>query len=171
MGTSAPLTGGNRVLGNRPSCGTIGGMDSDERQLAVDLFNATWTLLDKPDRTASEDARLMHTAHASAYHWSQVGQPVNLARGEWQVSRVYAVLGLPESARWHAQRCYDLCVLHDLGDWDLAFAHEALARAYATAGEPELARRHVAAAGEVSIAEDEDRNLLQADLATIPVQR
>ena len=42
---------------------------------------------------------MIHAAHASRYHWSQVGTKANLARGEWQVSRVYTVLGRVRSLR------------------------------------------------------------------------
>ena len=38
--------------------------------LAVDLFNYTWTLIEKPDRTAEDDA-MIHAAHASRHHWSR----------------------------------------------------------------------------------------------------
>ena len=41
---------------------------------------------------------MLHAAHASRFHWGEVGEPVNFARGEWQISRVYAVLGRPEPA-------------------------------------------------------------------------
>ena len=80
------------------------------RQLAKDLFNHTWTLLEKTDRTPAEDDEMIHSAHASRYHWGEVGvgEPVNLARGEWQCSRVYAVLGRAEPALWHARRCVAL---------------------------------------------------------------
>ncbi len=63
------------------------------RALAVGLFNYTWTLLENPNRTPEQDDEMLHAAHASRYHWGEVGEQVNLARGEWQVSRVYAVLG------------------------------------------------------------------------------
>ena len=51
------------------------------RQLAVDLFNATWTLLDKSGRSAGDDELMVHTAHASAYPWRQVGEPLLLPQG------------------------------------------------------------------------------------------
>jgi hypothetical protein len=38
----------------------------------------------------------VHSAHASRYHWGAAGdadEAVNLARGEWPCSRVYAILG------------------------------------------------------------------------------
>ena len=71
---------------------------ADRRQLAVDLFNHVWTLLEKTDRTPMQDDEMLHAAHASRYHWGEVGEPVNFARGEWQCSRVYAVLGRAEPA-------------------------------------------------------------------------
>ena len=84
------------------------------RQLAVDLFNSVWRLLERTDRTAAEDDEMLHAAHASRHHWGEVGERVNLARGEWQCSRVYAVLGRAEPAMWHAQRC-----LHPVrGGWN-----------------------------------------------------
>jgi hypothetical protein len=143
---------------------------SDERQLAVDLFNGTWDLLRAEHRTPAQDAEMVHMAHASCFHWSRVGTAVNVARGEWQVSRVYSVLGRGEPALWHARRCLALCTEHgsdDWADWDLAFAHEAMARAYDVAGDDAERDRHLALAREVPIADDADRELLLQDLATI----
>jgi len=57
------------------------------------------------------------------------------------VSRVYAVLGRAEPARHHAQRVLDVCLENGIGDWDLGFAYEALARAAAVVPDP---TRHVA---------------------------
>src|SRR5204862_6157437 len=68
------------------------------RALAVGLFNHVWTLLETPDRTVEQDDEMIHAAHASRYHWGEVGEKVNLARGEWQCSRVYAVLGRADPA-------------------------------------------------------------------------
>ena len=141
-----------------------------QRKLAAGLFNFVWTLLEKPDRDQADDDRMLHAAHASRYHWGVVGEPFNLGRGEWQVSRVYATLGRPEPAQFHAQRCLDICQANGLGDFDLAFAYEALARAAAVAGQPDARDRYLAlarAAGE-QIAEADDREIFFNDLATIP---
>src|SRR4051794_29231711 len=137
---------------------------TDERQQGVDLFNGTWELMKRTDRTPDDDAAMVHMTHASAYHWSKVGTPENFARSEWQVSRVYAVLGRGEPSLWHAQRCLDLCTTNGIADWDLAFAHEAMARAYAVGGDLDRAREHVALARAVQMAEDDDRELVEADL-------
>jgi hypothetical protein len=143
--------------------------DVDHRRLGVDLFNHTWTLLEKPDRTPSEDDELLHATHASAYHWSRVGAPENLARAEWQVSRVNAVLARGEAALHHAQRCLDHCLEHGIGDWDLAYAYEALARAHKVAGDEAEYRRNLELAREAGtrIAEDDDREHLERDLAEL----
>jgi hypothetical protein len=143
----------------------------EERQLAVDLFNRAWTLMELDGRTPEQDDELIHTAHASAYHWLQGGTPANRARSEWQLSRVYVVLGRVEPALHHARRCREICEAHPdaLEDWDLPYAHEALARAHALAGEADEAGRHTAAARELTarVAGAEDREHLEADLGTL----
>ena len=142
------------------------------RQLAKDLFNHTWTLLEKADRTPAEDDEMIHSAHASRYHWGEagVGEPVNLARGEWQCSRVYAVLGRAEPALWHARRCVALNEAGGYADWDIASAYEAMARAYLTAGDlAEMAAwKAKATAALDGIADPDDRDLIEGDLATLP---
>lgn len=143
--------------------------DGTRRQLAVDLFNHVWTLLEMPQRTPMQDDEMLHAAHASRFHWGQVGEPANLARGEWQCSRVYAVLRREEPALWHARRCLALCEEHGIGDWDIAFAWEAIARAQRVAGDATAADAAIARARELAaeIAEDEDRELVLSDLATV----
>ncbi|WP_456846741.1 MerR family transcriptional regulator [Cellulomonas sp. P5_C6] len=145
---------------------------TDERQIAVDLFNGVWRLMETEDRTAADDDRMVHMAHASRYHWGQVGTPANLSRGEWQVSRVYCVLGRAEPALHHARRGLEICRENGIGDWDLAFAYESLARASAVAGDKDQARSWTeqALAAAEDIAEAEDRELLLSDLESIPGQ-
>jgi hypothetical protein len=139
------------------------------RQLAVDLFNRVWALLQSDERTPEQADELVHAAHASAYHWRQIGAPENFARSEWQCSRVYAVLGRPEPALRHARRCLELCEEHGIGDWDLGFAYEALARAHAVAGDAPDTARWLARAQEQAghVAEADDREHLLAELGTI----
>jgi hypothetical protein len=143
----------------------------EERRLGVDLFNGAWKLMELPERTSEQDDELIHTAHASAYHWMQVGTPANRARSEWQLSRVYVVLGRAEPALHHARRCLEICESNPdaMEDWDLPYAHEALARAHALAGEADEAGRHAATARELAgaVAGAKDREHLEEDLATL----
>jgi len=114
---------------------------------------------------------MIHAAHASRWHWGEIGDVANLGRGEWQVSRVYAVLGRPEPAVYHARRCLDhIRSGEGTEDWDLPFAYEALARALAVAGEGAASSRYEQLAREAgaAIADVEDRDHLLAELATLP---
>jgi hypothetical protein len=142
-----------------------------ERAEAVRLFNHTWGLLDLPARTADEDFDMVHCAHASRWHWGRVGGPQEWAIGEWQCSRVYAVLARAEPALAHARRCLDLCVAHGLDGFIVASAHEALARAQLVAGDLAAARaeRDRAAALAASLDDLEDRAVVEGDLATLPL--
>jgi hypothetical protein len=141
----------------------------EQRRLAIDLFNEAWALME----SRVDDDELLHCAHASAYHWAQVGTAANRARGEWQCSRVYAVLERPEPALHHAHRCLELVQESPdaMEDWDLAAAYEALARAHAVAGDAvESARyRELGLEAVTAIADAEDGEHIAADLRGIRV--
>lgn len=168
--TMSELSSGAATTSSPPGTGSV----TDAQLLAGQLFNETWRLLEQEGRTAADDDRMVHAAHASRYHWGQVpaATPAHLARGEWQISRVYTVLGRAEPALHHARRVLDICREHDIGDWDLAFAYEALARAHAVAGDAGQAREYTdqALAAAEDIGEGEERELVLADLETIPGQ-
>jgi len=140
----------------------------NQRQLGVDLFNEVWRLMESRE----DHERMLHVAHASAYHWSEACEcePRNRARSEWQVSRVYAVLGWGEPALHHAHRCLEICREHpeNMEEWDLPFAYESLARAHEVAGNRDEARRftdEARTAGE-QIADPEDREHSKRRLGT-----
>ena len=141
-------------------------MSSPERQLGVDLFNEVWRLME----TREDDERMVNAAHASAFHWAAAPEckPENRARSEWQISRVYTVLGRGEPAVWHAQRCLEWCESAGIDDWDLAYAYEALARAHAVSGTGEAGAWKAKAreAGD-AIADPEDREHFEEDYATL----
>ena len=139
------------------------------RKFAVDLFNLVWDLLDKGERTKEEDDRMVHAAHASRFHWGELGTPLEFERGEWQISRVYAMLNRPQAAIYHAQRCLDICTVNQIGDFDLAFAYEALARAYAIAGESAKSREYIRLAEQAGeqIEDEGNREYFLGELGTV----
>ena len=105
-------------------------------KLAKGAFNNTWDYLEKKNRTAEDNLNMIHTVHASRYHLGVLvsegkGGPINLQRGEWIISRVYTVLERGEPALFHAKKCLELTEKHKIGDFDLAFAYEAMARSSA----------------------------------------
>jgi hypothetical protein len=108
----------------------------------------------------------------SLYHWHRSPRftPVNAQRGHWLVARVCAVLGLGEKALEHAAACMNLTGELGLGDFDLAYAHEAVARARAASGDLETAQEafHRAREAGEAIAGDKDKEVFQSDLVSAP---
>ena len=142
------------------------------RFCAVELFSRTWALLESEARSADEDAAMIDMAHASRWHWSVVGAPVNLARGSWQISRVYAVLGRGDAARVHAECYLAECEENDLSEFDRAFAHEAIARACGALGDAEGLAAHVqyGLAAAEQVADDSEREWVRRNLATVTTE-
>jgi hypothetical protein len=119
---------------------------------------------------------MIHSAHASRYNWSVVVDsgkypktgPMNLERGEWQISRSYALLKRAEPALYHAQKCVDICEENDIGDFDLAFGYEAMARALALTNDKKAQEYLDKAkkAGE-AIDKEDDKKYFFSELETI----
>lgn len=145
------------------------------RRLGADLFNFTWTLIEKADRTPAEIDEMIHAAHASRYHWSKAGTAANLARGEWQCARVYSVLGRGEAAVWHATRCvaYSEAAAKagEAESWDIPGSYEAMARALAVSGDRAGAEawREKARTAVAEIEDPDDRGQIEQDIATLPL--
>lgn len=140
------------------------------KRFAVNSFNLVWSLLDKKDRTKEDDDKMVHAAHASRFHWGEIGTPVEFERGEWQVSRVYSVLNRPQGALYHAQRCLEICMENNIGDFDIGFAYEAMARANAALGGKSECEKYVRLAKEAGekIKGKEDKEVFLSSLEQGP---
>ena len=146
------------------------------RQLAVALFNRTWDLLDEKARQPDQDAELLHAAHASRHHWAEVARlggpsgPKQAIVGDWQLSRVYAALGMAGPSQLFGQRSLDGCgSWPESGPFLRGFAHEALARAARVAGDAASASAHEAEARAqaAQIEDAADRGWLLQNLADL----
>jgi len=140
------------------------------RAQAIEANNATWELLDGRTLTPTDVDELLGRAYAASHHWRRAVErtAANDARASWLLSRCHAVLGHGDMALHHADRCAAMVADARLADFDLAYAHEARARALACLGRFDEARVERAAAVAVSIAADEDRELVASDLAAEP---
>ncbi len=145
-------------------------MEECHKKVAIDCFNLVWSLLGKKDRTKEEDDKMVHAAHASRFHWGEIGEPIHFERGEWQISRVYSVLNRPQPALYHAKRCLEICQQNDIRDFDIAFAHEAVARANAASGNKSEFEKHHQLAKEAGerIKGKEDKKYFFSDLESGP---
>lgn len=141
------------------------------KYFSAQCFNGAWDLLDKKDRTPSEDEQMIRMSLASTWHWTQREDctDTNLSVGYWQTSRVYAVLGQAGNARRHGQLCLEVSQGDDVGPFYLGYAYEALARAESVAGNQAQAEAYLARAREsaAQVADEETRQWLLDDLETI----
>jgi len=141
---------------------------------AVELNNTTWGLMDQAaDMDAEGLERLVDRAHASLFHWSIVGERVNIARGHHLVSHAYATARKGDEALHHASRCLAICEEEGYGDWDLAFALEAMALAHAVIGDEKQRDAFLARAKEAgeAIAGKEDKEFFSSELKKVPGYR
>jgi tetratricopeptide (TPR) repeat protein len=131
------------------------------RKIAAECFNRAWDYLEKKNRGPADDEMMLNLAHASRYHWSLIGKPLNFTTGDWQISRVYAALNQPDLALSFAKRALEICQKNDLSE-RLVSAYEGMARAYTVAKEYSVAREFISKARQQLSAmslDDEDRKI------------
>jgi hypothetical protein len=144
------------------------------RAMAIDANSATWELLDgkssPQEFTPDEFDEVLARAYAAAYHWARAFEsgPTNAARAAWLLSRTHAVLGHGELSLHHADRCARIVNAAGLGDFDLGYSHEARARALACLGRFDEASTERELAETTEVADPEDREIYEADLAAAP---
>jgi hypothetical protein len=138
------------------------------RHFAASANGQVWGLLEKSDRTRAEEELMVYAAHASCYHWLQVGTGLHHQRAEWMIARAYAELGVGDAALWHARRCQELTEQYTdlMQDFDWAYALETMARANAVAGNRAEAQRYLELAKEAgqAIANAESKKIFLGNL-------
>jgi len=136
------------------------------RAQAIECNNSTWEMIEA-ERTPGNDEEMLRRAYASAYHWARAVRrsPANEARAVWLLAKVQLLVGQPELSLRYADQCLSICQENGLADFDLAYAHEARARALKALGDDIGAGQSWDLARAVPIANDEDRAILDADLA------
>lgn len=142
------------------------------RSFAVAAFNGAWDLIDKPDRTPADDRQMLTLAFAARWHWGEIGTAENTTIADWQVAHVASLIGESSLALAYAQAAYDEARKGDLPDWLRASTAEGLARAHASAGDRAAYEKYAGEARELAskLDEEEDRELILGQLASIPVR-
>jgi hypothetical protein len=141
------------------------------KYFSIELNNTSWDFIDRADELSEEDALgLVSRAHASLFHWSQIGEPVNLARGHYLVSRAYVVAGNHPEALRHSTQSLNICKANNIADFDIAFAYEAMARAQQIGKNFECQKLFMGLAKKAGkeIAGEEDGKIFFDSLKTIP---
>jgi len=136
------------------------------RKVAAECFNRTWDYLNQKNRNPDDDQMMLNLAHASRYHWSIIGKPLNFAIGDWQISRVYSALNQPDLAIHFASTSLETCLKNSISGWLLASVYEGMARAYVANKDYRLAGEYLDKARQQLRSEDVD----EEDLETVSHQ-
>ena len=136
--------------------------------MGIEMNNQTWGLLDKENRSEQDNIRMINFAKASLYHWRQSDkyEVVNEQRGQWLISRVYAILGQSDEALSYAKEVLKITEDNNLKDFDLAYALESMARAYSVSrkqNESDEWYKKAKTAGDL-IANEKDKKIFFLDL-------
>jgi hypothetical protein len=146
-------------------------LEKAHRFFSAECFNRAWDLIDKPSRAPDEDQTMLQLGLVSLWHWTQRSdrKPINLSVGNWQVSRIYTLLGQADPARQYGQTSLHLS--QEAGDFPFyrGYAFEALARAESISRDSAKMEEYLQKALELSekIPDPDDKEQLLADLATI----
>lgn len=141
-----------------------------DRWFAVESNNLAWELSELPKLSPANADKMLHAAHAAAFHWSRVGTELNLARADLLLGQVYALLGNGALAMKYAQPSFNYLTGIESPDWEVAFAHAVLAHAAYVAEDLPLYIEHHSIAstlGEV-IADPGDQEIFQRTFRRIP---
>ena len=141
------------------------------KYFSAQCFNKTWDYLDMPERTAEQDEEMLRSAMASHWHWTQRADygPVNESIANWQVSRVFALLGQPDNARRYGHRSLDALEGQENLPFYQGYGYEALARAEAVAGNSVQMNVYLKKARDaaVRVSDEDSKQMLLSDLETI----
>ena len=146
-------------------------LQAAHRHFSADCFNRAWDLIDKQDRSATENEEMLRLSFTSYWHWTQRDDctPTKLSVACWQLSRVYAVLGQASAAKRYGQLALRQASAPATPPFYRAYAYEALARAAALAGKWPDAERYLSEARKEGerIEKEPSKVALMRDLATI----
>lgn len=144
-------------------------LEEFHKKMAVETNNSIWPVLDSENPTAVQLEEALHSAYTSRYHWGKIGTAVNAQRAEYMISRVYCAMNRGEPALFHAKRCLEITKENDIGDFDLAFAYEVMARAHAVSGDEKECKKYYERAQTATeqVKNPEDRKICEGELEKV----
>jgi len=160
-----------------PEIPTTNDPQASQRYFAAERNNLAWEIASRDNLSAQDENHLLNAAFAAAYHWSQVGQPVNNARADQTLAHAHAVIAqherdaaLASRALFYARRSLNFFNTNPGEDWDLAFAHAEMAFAAALGDDRHLHEYHYRQAERLGqgIADEENRKVFLEEFKKIP---
>ncbi len=140
----------------------------DDRELAKQLFNRCWELLES-ERDSDDDVELLTAAFGARFHWLSAGEVEQWIISDWMVARCASALGDGALALRFALRAHSAAQESDVPDWLVASSTEGVARAYAVIGDAQAFHHWSALASRLVtvIVDPDDRDLIASQLAEI----
>jgi len=153
-------------MAERPSADEIAKW---HRWFAIECNNRAWQLAEQAERSAPETDAMLEAAHAAALHWRAIGTELNVIRARLLLAHVLALVDDP-LAMPHARASFEYLTSRSSPDWELAFAHAALANAARASGDRTLYADHYREAARLgdAIASAEDKRIFMASFVRIP---
>ena len=141
-------------------------LEEFHKKIAIKSNGGIWSVLDKTSPSKEDLDSTLEMAFTSLYHWKQIGKPINIARGEYMISRVFSSMGKGEAALHYAERTLKFTE-EDEGkaDFDMGFAYEVLAKAYSVLGDKNNCMKYKEMSQTViDTLGEEDRKISQGEL-------
>ena len=152
---------------DRPSAGDL---EKWHRWFAVECNNTAWDLAERTTRSEAENAQLLDAAHAAAFHWTQSGTELNVARARLLLAQAHALVGHGAIAVQYARESRVFLLAHDGPGWEVALVHVVSAHAAAVAGQNDDHRTFYqkAVASIEAIAGDAEKEVVMASFVHVP---
>src|SRR3954463_12860653 len=93
-----------------------------QKRFAAQANNRAWRLSESQSRGPEEDEEMLQAAHAAMYFWKMVGTPGNRAHAAPLLSHVYALLKLPNPAKYYFAKSEPVFLVQDCEPWEKACA-------------------------------------------------
>lgn len=93
------------------------------RYFAVECNNAAWDLAEAPERNDEQTQEMIRLAEVAAWHWSQVGMPINVARADMLLGWICNIVGQSTYAQSYtdAVAAQLQAKPEGMSEWDAAF--------------------------------------------------
>jgi hypothetical protein len=142
-----------------------------QKRLAAQANNRAWRLSESSSRSEAESQEMLHAAHAAMHLWSIVGTDNHKAHAVQLLAHVHALLGNADAASKYLAACAPYLRSPDRAAWEVAIFHAVAAGVAAAGKDPADHRQHYAEARARidALPDREDRDILEATLAVVPV--
>jgi hypothetical protein len=141
-----------------------------QRRLASQATNRAWHLSEAASRSPDEDEEMLQAAHAAMYFWKIVGNPNNRAHAAQLLAHVYALLNLPNPAKYYFAQAMPTFFAPSAAPWEVAISHAIAANVAAASGDSDGHRKHYAEAKRLiaSLPDPEELSIVNATLQVVP---